>query len=240
VSTLSFLKGISLISLFRLKGSIWINTETLVYMFKYDYLRYPFFYLGYHFFFQVPKQSLNNFYHIHSSVSQSKRHRRWRSYLSILSESLTIPGHFCNIEATNPTVTLTGTLSFNSSAALHILFAVSLHPRHTFAADSSPAGGSLLITSHRRFTGSPHDSASRSRSGSVSENKSASTLSSCSDGSNPEPPSSRSSNDRARRRLEEGCRRPDAAEEGTDTTEREESGGAVVMEADTGVLMVQL
>ncbi|WVY95975.1 hypothetical protein V8G54_028126 [Vigna mungo] len=160
--------------------------------------------------------------------------------LSILRESLTIPGHFCNIEATNPTVTLTGTPSFNSSAALHIFFAVSLHPRHTFAADSNPAGGNLLITSHRRFAGRPHDSASRSRSGSVSENKSASILSSCSDGSNPEPLSSRSSNDRARRRLEEGCRRPDVAEEGMDTTERDESGGAGVMEADTGVLMVQL
>lgn len=148
-----------------------------------------------------------------------------------------MPGHFCNIDVTNPTWIPFGTLSLSSSAALHSLLVVSLHPLHTFAADNNPVGGSLFSTSHRRFAGNPDES----RSGSGSLNRSRSSPSDISGGSK-----STSSNDSARGRREKGCRgggwRTAQTDEGAETAENvdtDESEG-VEVEAEEGVVRLQL
>lgn len=90
--------------------------------------------------------------------------------LSIVRESLTRAEHFCNTDPTNPTWALGGTRSLSSSAALHSLLDVSLHPLHTCAAANSPGGGNLLSTSHKTAAGKPPDSSgSGSRSSSMAK-----------------------------------------------------------------------
>ena len=53
-------------------------------------------------------------------------------------------------------------------AALQTLLAISFHPLHTIAADKSPIGGNLCITSHKTLADSPHESTSKESDNSAS------------------------------------------------------------------------